>query len=450
MRLRKKINLYTAVLFIFLLLLMNVSIYFVFSNLMMVNEMNRAKAETGKIAFDVSENVNNISPNDLLRAYLPIDGMIGIVIEGQRKGTAVTSNSVKQLSNRNSSFYPGEKSEIITYQQKKYVFVSNPIVWGDGSVVNLQITKSMSATEEMLAVLRIVLIAVTIIAMIPVLISSTILSNFIARPIRSMIDTMKEIQTSGQFKRLILEEKSKDELVEMGKTFNHMIDLLQANFEKQEQFVSNASHELKTPLTVIESYASLLKRKGLERPDLFDESIEAIHSEAIRMREMTEQMLLLAKHQEKWNIEKENVNLTDIMAELAKVYKNAYNRTVEIYSGDAIEAVTDVQKLKQLLFIFLDNARKYSDELISVYIGRTGNEAYIRIEDRGDGIPKAELPKVFDRFYRVDKARNRKQGGSGLGLSVAKEIADAIDVRIEMDSLEGRGTIVTLLFRLFS
>ncbi|GAA1368132.1 sensor histidine kinase [Peribacillus frigoritolerans] len=446
MRLRKKINLYTAVLFIFLLLLMNVSIYFVFSNLMMVNEMNRAKAETGKIAFDVSENVNNISPNDLLRAYLPIDGMIGIVIEGQRKGTAVTSNSEKQLSNRNSSFYPGEKSEIITYQQKKYVFVSNPIVWGDGSVVNLQITKSMSATEEMLAVLRIVLIAVTIIAMIPVLISSTILSNFIARPIRSMIDTMKEIQTSGQFKRLSLEEKSKDELVEMGKTFNHMIDLLQANFEKQEQFVSNASHELKTPLTVIESYASLLKRKGLERPDLFDESIEAIHSEAIRMREMTEQMLLLAKHQEKWNIEKENVNLTDIMAELAKVYKNAYNRTVEIYSGDAIEAVTDVQKLKQLLFIFLDNARKYSDELISVYIGQTGNESYIRIEDRGDGIPKAELPKVFDRFYRVDKARNRKQGGSGLGLSVAKEIADAIDVRIEMDSLEGRGTIVTLLF----
>ncbi|MFJ7306226.1 sensor histidine kinase [Peribacillus frigoritolerans] len=446
MRLRKKINLYTAVLFIFLLLLMNVSIYFVFSNLMMVNEMNRAKAETGKIAFDVSENVNNISPNDLLRAYLPIDGMIGIVIEGQRKGTAVTSNSEKQLSNRNSSFYPGEKSEIITYQQKKYVFVSNPIVWGDGSVVNLQITKSMSATEEMLAVLRIVLIAVTIIAMIPVLISSTILSNFIARPIRSMIDTMKEIQTSGQFKRLSLEEKSKDELVEMGKTFNHMIDLLQANFEKQEQFVTNASHELKTPLTVIESYASLLKRKGLERPDLFDESIEAIHTEAIRMREMTEQMLLLAKHQEKWNIEKENVNLTDIMAELAKVYKNAYNRTVEIYSGDAIEAVTDVQKLKQLLFIFLDNARKYSDELISVYIGQTSNEAYIRIEDSGDGIPKAELPKVFDRFYRVDKARNRKQGGSGLGLSVAKEIADAIDVRIEMDSLEGRGTIVTLLF----
>ncbi|MFP3381500.1 sensor histidine kinase, partial [Bacillus sp. SIMBA_069] len=80
---------------------------------------------------------------------------------------------------------------------------------------------------------------------------------------------------------------------------------------------------------------------------------------AIRMREMTEQLLLLAKHQEKWNIEKENVNLTDIVTELAKVYKNAYQRTVEIYSRDETEALTDVQKLKQLLFIFLDNARKY-------------------------------------------------------------------------------------------
>lgn len=130
MRLRKKINLYTAVLFIFLLLLMNVSIYFVFSNLMMVNELNRAKAETKKIAFDVSKNVNDISPNDLLRAYLPIDGMIGIVKEGQRNGTVVTSDSEKQLSNRDSGFYPGEKSAIITYHKKKYVFVSNPIVWG--------------------------------------------------------------------------------------------------------------------------------------------------------------------------------------------------------------------------------------------------------------------------------------------------------------------------------
>ena len=111
-----------------------------------------------------------------------------------------------------------------------------------------------------------------------------------------------------------------------------------------------------------------------------------------------------------------------------------------------MKVTSDVQKLKQLLFIFLDNARKYSDEYISVYIGKTSDEPYLRIEDRGIGIPKEDLPKVFDRFYRVDKARTRKQGGSGLGLSMANEIADALDIRIEMDSLEGRGTTVTLFF----
>lgn len=109
--------------------------------------------------------------------------------------------------------------------------------------------------------------------------------------------------------------------------------------------------------------------------------------------------------------------------------------------------ILDAQKLKQLLFIFLDNARKYSEDQIDVYLGQTGNEVYIRIEDRGLGIPKEDLPKIFDRFYRVDKARSRKQGGSGLGLSVAKEIADALNIRLEMDSLEGRGTTITLFLR---
>jgi signal transduction histidine kinase len=423
---------------------MNIAIFLVFSNMIITNELDRTKAETEKIAKDVSDAVNQIAPNNLLRAYVPIDGMVQIVVETNEGSSTITSHPKNPLKDRKPIFYPGEKSEIITYNQKKYVFVSNPIIWTDGSIVNLQITKSIHATEEMLAILRIVLIAVTFIAMIPVLISSSILSNLITRPIRSMIDTMKEIQKSGQFKRISFKGKSKDELVEMGETFNHMIDLLQANFEKQEQFVSNASHELKTPLTIIESYADLLKRRGMERPDLFDESIEAIHSEAIRMREMTEQLLLLAKHQEQWNIELEKINLVEFMAESAKVFQLAYHRNIEIHSNDEVFATSDVQKLKQLLFIFLDNARKYSDEFIAVYIGKTGNEAYVRIEDRGIGIPKNELEKVFDRFYRVDKARTRKQGGSGLGLSVAKEIADALHVRIEMDSLEGRGTTVTL------
>ncbi|WP_299093796.1 HAMP domain-containing sensor histidine kinase [uncultured Metabacillus sp.] len=449
MRLRNKINLYTAVLFSCLLIIMNVSIYLVFSKMMISNELERSKSEAAMVASKVSVDVMNIAdPGNLLRAYVPVDGMLQIVFE-QDKPTTITSRTEQELKGRSTTFYPGEKSDVITFHQKKYVFTSNPIIWKDGSIVNLQFTKSIERTEEMLAILRVVLLAVTLIAMIPVLISTSLLSNLITSPIRSMIDTMKDIQKSGQFKRLNLKGKSKDELVEMGNTFNHMMDLLETNFEKQEQFVSNASHELKTPLTIIESYADLLKRRGKKQPDIFDESIDAIHSEAVRMRDMTEQLLLLAKHQAQWKIELEKLNLHELAAESAKVFQNTYQRQIDIHVTEEISVTTDRQKVKQLLFIFLDNARKYSDEEIAVYVGKTSEkEAYIRIEDRGIGIPKQDLPKVFDRFYRVDKARSRKHGGSGLGLSVAKEIADAINIRIEMDSLEGRGTTVTLFLPL--
>ena len=116
-----------------------------------------------------------------------------------------------------------------------------PIILHDGSVAKFQFTKSMETAAENLSTLRLVLVMVTVLALIPVLISSRILSNLITMPVVSMINTMTEIRQSGQFKRLKLQRKSKDELYQMGETFNHMIDLLEINFEKQEQFVSNAS-----------------------------------------------------------------------------------------------------------------------------------------------------------------------------------------------------------------
>lgn len=108
------------------------------------------------------------------------------------------------------------------------------------------------------------------------------------------------------------------------------------------------------------------------------------------------------------------------------------------------EGYSDEAKLRQLLFIFLDNARKYSDEQITVRIEAAGQERMIVITDRGIGIPLEELPKIFDRFYRVDEARTRENGGAGLGLSLAAEIAGAIGAELSMESTVGLGTSVTI------
>ncbi|MFC4601321.1 sensor histidine kinase [Cohnella hongkongensis] len=447
MRLQNKIHLYSSLLFAVLLVLMNVSIYFLFDRMSLNSEIGKAETEATSIAEGIRQNADSIPVRDLLRAYVPADGMLRIVApDGGAGYPPVTSPSQSELSKR-EAFYSSEKmKQAIEYAGEKYALVSLPVIWSDGSVVNVQLVRSLRETTDNLRALRIVLVAVTALALVPVVLSGRWLGKLITQPVVNMTNTMKEIRESGRFKRLELKDEAKDELAEMGRTFNRMIELLENNFEKQKRFASNASHELKTPLTVIESYASLLKRKGLERPDLFSESVEAIHSEAVRMREMTEQLLLLAGSRSHWNANPEELELGKLATEASEAFRKAYRRDVHVEAEAPVTVLSDQNLLRQLLYIFLDNARKYSEEPIAVTVGASGGSAWIRIADRGVGIPKDELPKVFDRFYRVDQARTRQNGGFGLGLSLAKEIAEAIGASLELDSLEGVGTTATIRF----
>ena len=445
MKLRNKINFSTTFLFIALFIISNFAIYYVFSNLIVDREMTDSKEEAKQIVDGFNESINSIDMDTLLRAYAPIDGMIQIVQSDQNRLSSVTSLSAKNLSKQDVQYFLNEEIKNVEYEGSAYSFVSMPVILADGQVANLQVIKNIQRAIDDLATLRLVLLIVTVIVMIPVIISSTFLSNVITKPITSLIETMTEIRKNGHFKRIEMKDTSKDELHEMGETFNHMIDLLETNFEKQDQFVANASHELRTPLTIIESYSSLLKRRGLQEPELFHESIEAIHSESIRMKDMIEQLLLLAKHEEEWNIKTEVIDLAEHVRQSVKAFENAYHRDVHFQLlEENTKALADDQKLKQLTFIILDNARKYSDEIITVEVGRKTDKPYIRVIDRGIGIPKNELPKVFDRFHRVDKARSRKMGGSGLGLSLAKEIAEAMNAILSLESIEGVGTTVTI------
>lgn len=447
MSLRSKIYGYSSVLFAVLLMTVNLSVYIVFERMSIDNEVNRVEAEAESIVKGVRQSAGSIPPDDLLRAYAPVNGMLRIVNEDGTSSPVTTTSASEQLSKLPYKYESEKKSEYTQVEQVGYVWVSVPVIWPDGEVVNVQVTESIAETENRLSVLRTVLVAVTIIALIPAIISSRILANRMTRPIQQMTRTMSDIQSSGQFKRLPLEEGSKDELKTMGQTFNRMMDLLESNFERQERFVSDASHELKTPLTIIESYASLLQRRGKERPEVFDEAVEAILSESVRMREMTEQLLLLAKQPEQWNVQLGRVDITRLAMDSTRAFREAYHREVRCVDPGPIWAISDESKLKQLLFILLDNARKYSEDAIEVRLEAKGQACQIRIVDTGIGMREDELEKVFDRFYRVDPARTRSLGasGSGLGLSLAKELAGAVGARIELSSTEGEGTEASII-----
>lgn len=451
MSLRSKIYGYSSVLFAVLLIAVNLSVYIVFERITMSNEIKRVEAEAGSIVTGVRDSAESIPPDDLLRAYAPVEGMLRIVNEDGTSSDPVTTATEPQLNEMLSKlpykYESQKKSEYTRVGEMEYVWVSVPVIWPDGEVVNVQVTESVADTENGLSVLRTVLVVVTIIALIPAIISSRILANRMTRPIQQMTRTMSDIQSSGQFKRLPLAAQSKDELSTMGQTFNRMMDLLESNFERQERFVSDASHELKTPLTIIESYASLLQRRGKERPEVFDEAVEAILSESVRMREMTEQLLLLAKQPEQWNIQLERLDITRLAQESTRAFREAYHREVDCDDPGSIWVISDESKLKQMLFILLDNARKYSEDAIEVRLEAKGQECRICIVDSGIGMPEEELSKVFDRFYRVDPARTRSGGasGSGLGLSLAKDIAGAIGARVELKSAEGVGTEASII-----
>ncbi|SFP30846.1 sensor histidine kinase [Salibacterium halotolerans] len=448
MKLTNKIHVFTTVLFIFLLILINMAVYFSFKHIMFETEVEQVRQEAEQVVAGVSDNQNAAASRDLLRAYVPPGGMLHIVLQNSSSDTLVTGGSGQVLPGQDTRYYEESIAEVRWIEGTPHAFAALPVVWTGGEVASLQLTESIQAAAENLALLRIVLFVVSVLAVVPLFISARILSNLVTRPITSLIQTMNHIRQSGRFQQIETPKQTRDELSQMTETFNQMIHQLQTNYERQEQFVSNASHELKTPLTVIESYSSLLKRRGMEDEVLFNESVEAIQSEAERMRGLTRQLLLLARKDEQWNMEWEDYDISQILESMTQAFERAYERRVIFEGFGELNVRTDEQKLKQLLYIFMDNARKYSDAPIEVRAERIEDKAGIRITDDGIGIPAEQLDKVFDRFYQVDEARSSKSEGFGLGLSLAEELSRALGAEIQLESEEGNGTTASIFLPL--
>lgn len=204
--------------------------------------------------------------------------------------------------------------------------ITRPVIWNNGEIVTVQLSNHLNHLEETMKTLFYVLIVAGAIMLIPSIIAGTLLGRFLLNPIQKLIQTMKDNTKHAKWQKINLENRSKDELYEMEMTFNEMIDYLRDNFEKQEIFVSNASHELKTPIQIVKSYAQLLERRGMENPELLQESIEAIDSEADRMKKLVEQLLSLAKNRQAQEMNR--VDLGELTEETVETFEKAYARKI--------------------------------------------------------------------------------------------------------------------------
>ncbi len=443
MKLKTKIHLFSSILMLVILVLTNIGIYFVFEKITHSTEYSQLLGRAKEMTVAISEATTEADAKLILRANVPPNGAIRVVGEGEKFVVSVVS--MEGSGRVNVVPRPNEPYTIEMHDGIEALSLGVPAIWPTGDVVELELTQWLTDIKANLNILKVVMIIVTIVAAVLIILSSVSLSRIVTQPIEKLIVAMSTSRKGGTYEKIKVPENGKDELAKMGQTFNDMMEQLEQNYQKQEKFVSNASHELKTPLTVIESYSNLLARRGMTNPTVAQEALEAIQSETKRMKEMIEQMLELAKNNEFHAYQFKQVDAFELLKETVQPIRQAYNRKILHLGRGPVMLMTDPSRLKQLLFILLDNARKYSEQEIETSVWE--KEAYIEItvRDYGKGIPKEQLPFVFDRFYRVDEDRNRKTGGTGLGLSIAKEIAVGLGAELKVESVLNKGTTIRIL-----
>lgn len=442
MKLRTRIHVFTTLLMFLILVGLSIGIYFLFEKMMYERQADQLLAR----GEDLTAELNAIAPanaNMVIRAYMPPDGALLIMgAEGRVIREVETDKRLRGFRAEPDGSGPYTITDV---EDVPAVTVAMPFISTGGEVAELQITQLADDIAGQLATLRLILIGLTAAAMIPVIASSVALGRIVTRPINELTGTMRENREKGTFEK-IDESRGKDELHEMTLAYNDMMDQLGRNYEKQERFVSDASHELETPITVVESYARLLKRRGFDDLNVANEAIDAILSQAIRMKDLTAQLLDLARSDQSAAYHFKQADIRDIAEETVSPMRQAYGREFAIEGPDQLLAETDPDKLRQLLFILLDNAKKYSDGAVRLTLDEREDRIVLDIADHGPGIPEADLPHLFDRFYRVDSDRNRKTGGTGLGLALAKEIAEGLGADISVESVIGVGTVFRINF----
>lgn len=244
------------------------------------------------------------------------------------------------------------------------------------------------------------------------------------------------------------------ELRSLAQAINAMLERVNQAYSAQMRFVSDASHELRTPIAVIQGYASLLARWGKADPEVLEESINAIRDEAKSMERLVAQLLFLARgDNDSQPVKKEPMDLIALADEVLREEQMIHpERTLlrRWREGDIVPVVADLGLIKQLMRILVDNSIKYSPQEGRIYLRVSESEGYARVtvQDEGMGIAPEAIPHIFDRFYRADRSRARTTGGTGLGLSIARWIVDRHGGWFEVVSRMDVGTRITFVLPL--
>lgn len=325
------------------------------------------------------------------------------------------------------------------------VYVVERIVYIGPFQGYMQLIHPLTAFNEMMHNIFTTMVIVGACALLCVIVVSRYLSELLIRPLQQLRDSMALVKEEGLTARQAYDYYADDEIGDVMKMYDQMLLQLNESFIRQQRFVADASHELRTPIQAIEGHLSMLNRWGKNEPDVLHESLALSLTEVKRMKKLIEELLQFAKNEE--NIEAEtNVDevLTHVLREISAVFPQAVLQ-VENDQSTAMVAVS-FAALTQILRNLVENAIRYTDgtPIVRLSTAQMNDAFYIEIQDNGIGIAESHLPYIFDRFYRVDSSRQQNGGGNGLGLSITKMLADKYHIKITVNSKIQHGTTFLL------
>jgi len=318
-----------------------------------------------------------------------------------------------------------------------------------GQTYQLAFAQSLDSVDPILSRMALTLLLVVLAFLVLATASAAILIRRALSPVKNVTATAQSIASSSDLSRRVNYHGPKDEIGELAATFDRMIEQLDGLLRAQRNFVADASHELRGPLTVIRGNLDLLRR-NLSEEDR-QESLRALEAEGARMARVVNDLLVLAEVESGPLEQQQMVSLKDMILDAQdRALPLAGDRKIVIRCQDDLWVNGDAHKLDQLVGNLVSNAIKYTPDggTITLSLFQDGEWARLEVSDTGIGISPEHLPHIFDRFYRVDKARSRAGGGTGLGLAIVKGIALQHGGKVTVTSELGKGSTFTVWLRL--
>lgn len=266
----------------------------------------------------------------------------------------------------------------------------------------------------------------------------------IMRPLRDVQQAARKMSEGDYSARV--DVATNDEIGQLATAFNEMAFAIQREDERQKLFLATVSHELRTPLSYVKGYSELIAENHITAQEK-EQAIQLITREASRMERLTNELLQLAKPAD--TNELVPIVLAETMREVMALMQNAIHEralTMNMVLDEELIVLGDEEKLKQIVINVLENAIRYSEKGGTLLVSTTENRPFaaIEIKDEGIGIPADDLPHITERFYRVNKARSRADGGSGLGLSIVTELVSQMNGFVTINSVQHEGTTVII------